>query len=181
VRWQSAAAIVDALRQPTVAESRHTSTVAYVRTRDGVRIAVARSGSGPPLVYVRGWISHVDHMLLDDNFRTLFEGLSARNEVVRFDCRGNGLSDRVQRSIHLDDLVRDLEAVFEECGLERAALFATCFGGPIAIEFAARHPDRVRVLIIDGSFAVGRKLASPAKRLLLRERNDCARDRGGAV
>jgi pimeloyl-ACP methyl ester carboxylesterase/tRNA A-37 threonylcarbamoyl transferase component Bud32 len=168
-RWQSVAELVEALRQPAIAESRRISALSYARTRDAVRIAYARAGSGTPLVYVRGWISHVDHMLLDENFRALFDGLSARHDVVRFDCRGNGLSERVSRDITLESLTLDLEAVLDACGMERAAIFATCFGGPIAIEFAARHPDRVRALIVDGSFAVGRTLASPAKRMLLRK------------
>jgi serine/threonine protein kinase len=168
-RWQSAAALIEALRQPNIAEAPWAGTVSYARTRDSVRIAYARSGAGAPLIYVRGWISHVDHMLSDENFRTLFEGLSARNHVVRYDSRGNGLSERVQRDISLDDLTLDLEAVLDTCAIERAALFATCFGGPIAIEFASRYPERVSALVIDGSFSVGRKLASPAKRLLLRK------------
>jgi serine/threonine protein kinase len=166
-RWQSAAQLVEALRQPTIAESRRFSAVSYVRTRDAVRIAYVRSGSGPPLIYVRGWISHLDHMLSDGNFRMLFDGLATRHHVVRYDCRGNGLSDRAQREIALNDLTLDLEAIFDDCGIQRAALFATCFGGPIAIEFAARHPERVTALVIDGSFAIGHKLASRAKRMLL--------------
>jgi pimeloyl-ACP methyl ester carboxylesterase len=108
-------------------------------------------------------------MTSDPHFRELFDALARNNDVVRYDSRGNGLSDRVQRTITLADLTTDLAAVFDGCHIERGTLFATCFGGPIALEYAATFPERVSALVIDGSFAVGRKLASRAKRLLLRK------------
>ena len=168
-RWQSAGEVIDALRRPEIVEAHRVAPVFYVRTRDNVRLACTRSGKGMPLVYVRGWVSHIIHMTSDPNFRALFDGLAFSNDVIRYDSRGNGLSDRVRSAITLDDLVDDLQAVFDGCRIDRGVLFATCFGGPIAIEFAVRYPERVSALVIDGSFAVGRKLASRAKRLLLRK------------
>jgi serine/threonine protein kinase len=168
-RWQSAGEVIDALRRPDVAEAHRVDPVFYVRTQDNVRLACTRTGKGTPLVYVRGWVSHIVHMASDENFRALFDGLASSNDVVRYDSRGNGLSDRVRGAISLDDLVNDLRAVFDGCHIDRGVLFATCFGGPIAIEFAVRFPERVGALVIDGSFAIGRKLASRAKRLLLRK------------
>lgn len=132
----------------------------YVSTTDGVRVAFAVHGDGPPLVFVRGWISHLDAMWDDPEFRAFFEALGAHFTVVRYDLRGNGLSDRAPDRLRLDDLVLDLEAVMDRVAQEEAVLFATCYGGPIACRYAARHPERVRRLILDGTYVRGDDIAS---------------------
>lgn len=127
----------------------------YVTTSDGVRVAYAVHGEGPLLVFVRGWISHLDSMWDDPDFRSFFDAIGQHFTVVRYDLRGNGLSDRSADRLSLDDLVLDLEAVTERVGDEPAVVYATCYGGPIAARYAARHPERVRRLVLDGTFARG--------------------------
>ena len=137
--------------------------VRFLTTPDGLRIAYAESGSGPPLVFVRGWISHLESLWGDPLFRRFIEALHARHLVIRYDARGNGLSDRPSRAPTLNDLVLDLEAVVEHLGLKRAILYATAFGGPIAVAYAVRHPEHVDRMVLSGTFARGSAITSPMR------------------
>jgi class 3 adenylate cyclase len=138
--------------------------VRFLTTSDGVRVAYCAHGDGPPLVFVRGWISHVERSWQDPEFRAYFEPFTRHFTLVRYDMRGNGLSDKEPPSIKLGDAVTDLDAVIEALGIEQATLYGQCFGGPIAIAYAARHPYRVSRLILDGTYARGTDIASPKRR-----------------
>lgn len=131
-----------------------------------MRIAYAVHGEGPTLVFVRGWISHLDGMWDDPEFRPFMEAIGSRYRVVRYDLRGCGLSDRAPAQISLDHLVLDLEAVVDKVAApdETIVLYATCYGGPIAARYAARHPERVSRLILDGTYARGEDVATPEMR-----------------
>jgi class 3 adenylate cyclase len=91
--------------------------------------------------------------------------------VVRYDCRGAGLSDRDVTDFSLDAQVLDLEAVVDRLGLERFALLSPIHSGPVAIAYAARHPDRVSHLVLWHSWAVTRDAASPQLRALAQMRD----------
>lgn len=139
--------------------------VRFASTSDGVSIAYAVHGEGPPLVFTRGWISHLELHWLDPDYRTFMEALGRHFTVVRFDMRGNGMSDRdVTGRLSLDELVLDLEAVVAKTDLGPAIHFATCYGGPIAARFAARHPDLVTRLVLDGTYPLGADVATEAVR-----------------
>ncbi len=129
--------------------------IQYATTADGVRIAYCLHGDGPPLVYVRGWVSHLELLWADDAFRAFFETLGRRFTVVRYDARGNGLSERHPERLDVDALVLDVEAVADSLGLDRMTLYGTAFGAPIAVTYAARHPERVSRLVLDGAYARG--------------------------
>lgn len=126
--------------------------VSFATTSDGVRIAYTEAGAGPPLLLVRGWITHLERMWAEPSFRQFFEALAKRFRVVRFDARGNGLSERDVDRPELDDFVLDVEAVVDALGLEPCLLWGSCFGGPIAIAYAARHPERVSHLVLEGTY-----------------------------
>lgn len=140
--------------------------IRYTVTADGARIAYAVHGEGPPLVYVRGWISHLDLLWDDPEFAPFFDALACHFTVIRYDMRGNGLSDRnVVGRLGLDDLVLDLEAVIDRAAADDAVvLFASCYGGPVAARFAARHPERVDRVILDGTYARGAEVSTPDMR-----------------
>lgn len=130
--------------------------VRFAVTEDDVSIAYAVHGEGPPLVFVRGWISHLDLMWLDPDFRSFMEALGRHFTVIRYDVRGNGLSDRdVTGRLSLDELVLDLEAVVAKVDPGPAVFYATCYGGPIAARFIAQHPDAPTRVILDGTYARG--------------------------
>jgi len=125
--------------------------IRFCTTSDGVRIAYATVGEGPPLVRVLGWLTHLEYESENPRWRRLYEGMAARFTYARYDGRGMGLSDRDVPDISIDAFVHDLEAVVDALGFERVALFGVSQGGPTAIMYAVRHPERVSHLIIYGS------------------------------
>ena len=134
--------------------------VAFCTTSDGVSIAYATSGEGTPVVRVLGWFTHLE---LEGKFpvwRGVHEGLAANHLLVRYDGRGMGLSDRGVKDFSLDAKVRDLETVVDALNLQHFGLLGTSEGGPTAIAYTARHPERVSHLILYGSFA-GLQTSSP--------------------
>lgn len=127
--------------------------IRFCRTSDGVRIAYATVGQGQPLVRVLGWVSHLEHEWENPLRRAPIEALAARHLFIRYDGRGMGLSDRRVSDYSPEAQVRDLEAVLDAVGLERFALYGDSQGGPTAIVYAVRHPERVSHLILYGSWA----------------------------
>jgi class 3 adenylate cyclase len=140
-------------------------TTRFVRTRDGVNIAFHEVGAGAPLVFSRGWITHLDLFWAQPSVRAFFAPLERHLRVVRFDARGNGLSDRrLAEPIDLDGLVADIEAVVDAVDLARFSLWGSAFGGPPAVAFTHRHPERVERLILDGTYANGARVTTPERR-----------------
>lgn len=136
-------------------------TIRHLQTADGLRIACAEHGEGPPLVFVRAWISNIELMWSDPAFRSYFEALGRHFRVIRYDMRGNGLSDRNIPPITLEAMVSDLATVMDEFAAhEPAVLYGQCFGGPTAIAYAATHPERITHLVLDGTYADGRQITS---------------------
>jgi class 3 adenylate cyclase len=133
----------------------------FLTTKDAVNIAYATQGEGTPLIFVFGWVSHLEMMWEDPGFRSYFETLARHFRLVRYDARGNGLSDREVGELDLERLTLDLESLVEELALTDIILYGATFGGPIAITYAARHPERVSKLILDGTYARGRETGTP--------------------
>lgn len=129
--------------------------IRFCTARDGVRLAYATIGDGPPLVKVANWLSHLDYDWESPVWRHWLVELSARFRLVRYDERGCGLSDWNIERFALDDWVHDLETVVDAAGLERFPLLALSQGGPVAIAYAVRHPERVSRIVLLGSFAQG--------------------------
>jgi class 3 adenylate cyclase len=136
--------------------------IRFVTTADGVSIAASTMGTGPTLVYSRGWVSHLE-LLWEDAFRRFFEPIARHRCLVRFDMRGNGLSDRAAE-LSFDGFVADLEAVVDGFGVERFDLLGSAYDAPIAAVYAARHPERVDRLVLDGMFARGADVVDEAAR-----------------
>jgi pimeloyl-ACP methyl ester carboxylesterase/DNA-binding CsgD family transcriptional regulator len=129
--------------------------IRFCRSFDGVRIAYAVSGNGPPLLMSASWLTHLEHQWRSLAWRPWLEHFSSRYTLIRYDSRGCGLSDREIRDVSFDLWTRDFEAVADAAGFERFALLGTCQGGPIAVEYAARHPGRVSHLVLYGSYSRG--------------------------
>ena len=138
--------------------------VRFCASADGTRLAYAATGRGPPLVKAANWLTHLE----DDRRSAIWEpwvrALSSRFRYLRYDTRGCGLSDREPQELSLESWVRDLEAVVDAAKLERFTLLGLSQGGPIAMAYAVRHPERVERLVLYGAFARGRlrRNASPA-------------------
>jgi len=128
---------------------------------DGRSIACATAGNGPPLVRSPWWVSHLEYEWEKANLRRFLEALAQQHTLIRYDRVGVGLSDRSIAEFTLEAEVRNLEAVVTHHRLERFALFGSSLGAPIAIAFAAQHPELVSHLVLYGGFASGPKLANP--------------------
>ena len=129
--------------------------IRYCNASDGVRLAYATVGSGPPLLKSAHWLGHLEYDWEIPIFRHFLLKLAQHHTLVRYDARGNGLSDWDVNALSLDAWVNDMEAVADAAGLTRFPLFGFSQGCAVSIAFAARHPGRVSHLILYGAFAVG--------------------------
>jgi pimeloyl-ACP methyl ester carboxylesterase/DNA-binding SARP family transcriptional activator len=132
--------------------------IRFCTAEDGVRIAYATAGSGPPIVKTANWLNHLEFDWESPVWRHFFRALIAGRRLVRYDSRGNGLSDWDAPDLSLEALVRDLKAVVDAAGLERFPLLAISQGCAVAVEFAVRWPERVSRLILYGGYARGWRL-----------------------
>src|SRR3954469_14477131 len=141
----------------TIVALRHETR--FCTSPGGVGLAFAIDGEGPPLVKASNWMTHLDYERESPVWRHWVRELSRGRTLVRYDERGCGLSDRRFEGMPtLDTYVGDLAAVVDAAGLERFALLALSGGGPTAIEYAARNPQRVSHLVLYGTWARGRDL-----------------------
>jgi pimeloyl-ACP methyl ester carboxylesterase len=150
-------------REPAAAPD-YSQTVRFCRAADRTKIAFAKFGSGPPLVRVGHWMTHLEHDWHSPIWRPFLGELGNSFTVIRYDQRGNGLSDRDPEDLSLPAFVGDLEAVIDAAGLDRFAIYASSQGAPVALDYASRHADRLTCLVLHGGFFKGRLLRSAAER-----------------
>jgi DNA-binding SARP family transcriptional activator/pimeloyl-ACP methyl ester carboxylesterase len=129
--------------------------IRFCTTADGVRIAFASAGSGPPLIKCANWLNHLEFDWQSPVWRHLLRELSAEFRLIRYDERGNGLSDWTVDDFSLESLVRDLESVVDAAGLDRFPLLGISQGCAVAIGYAVRHPERVTRMVLHGGYAKG--------------------------
>jgi pimeloyl-ACP methyl ester carboxylesterase/class 3 adenylate cyclase len=127
----------------------------YAKSGD-TYIAYQVMGDGPfDLIFVPGFVSHVEMQMELPIFASFFERLASSCRVIRFDKRGTGLSDRLSGIPTLEERMDDVRAVMDAAGSTRAALLGFSEGGPMCIVFSATYPQRVSALILYGGFARG--------------------------
>jgi len=141
-----------AIRQP---EPRYEQEIHFCTTEDGVRLAYSHIGSGPPLVKTGNWMTHLEFDLETPIWRHFYRELSRDHTLIRYDARGNGLSDRDVEEVSFETFVTDLESVVDAIGLERFALLGISQGCAVSIAYAVRYPQRVSHLILFGGYPVG--------------------------
>jgi pimeloyl-ACP methyl ester carboxylesterase len=127
----------------------------YTRSGD-IHIAYQAVGEGPlDLVYVQGWVSHVELAWEEPNLERFLRHLASFSRLITFDKRGTGLSDRVPNDQlpTLEERMDDLRAVMDAVGSERAALYGVSEGGNLCALFAATYPERTKALVMYGAFA----------------------------
>src|SRR5262245_45474267 len=151
--------IAAAAERPTTASpapaAKARQEIRYCTTSDGVRLAYATTGTGPPMVKASNWLTHLDFEWGSPIWRHWYAELSRHHQLVRYDERGNGVSQRDVNDVSFDTWVRDLETVVDAAGLDRFPLLGISRGGPIAIAYAVKHPERVTHLMLYGAFATG--------------------------
>lgn len=129
--------------------------LSFCRTNDGVTLAYSQTGSGPPLVKTATWLNHLEHEWENPLWRHWIDELSRNHTLLRYDERGNGLSDWDIPELSFDLLVDDLLAVVEAAAVKIFDLLAISQGCPVAAAFAVRYPERVRRLVLINGFAAG--------------------------
>jgi pimeloyl-ACP methyl ester carboxylesterase/DNA-binding winged helix-turn-helix (wHTH) protein len=129
--------------------------VQFCTAADGTRIAYASAGEGAPLVKAANWLNHLEYDWKGPIWKHFFAGLAADRRLVRYDARGNGLSDRDVTDFSFDAFVDDLECVVEASGLDRFALLGVSQGCAVSVAYAVRHPERVTHLVLYGGYARG--------------------------
>src|SRR5260370_29936645 len=128
--------------------------VSYAVSSDGTHIAWLQAGDGPlDVLYVPTWISQCEHLWAHPRVAHFFERIASFSRLIMFDRRGSGLSDPIDEGVTLEDQMDDVKAVMDAARSERAALFAQMEGGPMAMLFAATHPERTSALPLYATFA----------------------------
>ncbi len=130
--------------------------IRYCRAEDGTRLAYAISGSGPVLLKAGNWLNHLEYDWESVAWSHALHELSRDRTLVRYDARGNGLSDRTVANISFDAWVSDLETVADAAGLDRFPLLGISQGCALSVAYAVRNPERVTHLIFYGGYARGR-------------------------
>jgi len=139
--------------RPPLAEKQQT---AFCRSSDNVHIAFASVGHGPVLVKTANWLTHLEYDWDSPVWSPLLHWFAGKTRLIRYDGRGNGLSDKNVGDISFDCFVRDLESVIDAAKLDTFAILGISQGAAIAIDYAVRNPERVSALILHGGYALGR-------------------------
>lgn len=150
--------------RPTAADPVPRQDIRFCVAEDGARIAYATVGQGPPLVRPANWMTHLDYDWQSPVWRHWLRELSRGRRLIRYDERGNGLSDWQVEDLSFDTCLRDLEAVIEAAGLERFPMLGISQGCAFAIAYAVAHPERVTRLVLYGGYVRGwAKRGSPSE------------------
>lgn len=132
--------------------------ISFCRSSDNINIAFAEVGAGAPLLKTANWLTHLEYDWESPLWSPLLHWLAARARLVRYDSRGNGLSDQSAEEISFAGFVRDFECVAKTTKFDRFAILGISQGAAIAIDYAARHPERVSKLVLLGGYAQGRNM-----------------------
>jgi class 3 adenylate cyclase/pimeloyl-ACP methyl ester carboxylesterase len=138
-------------------KSAYQQEIHFCQAPDGVQLAYARMGQGPPLVKTGHWMTHIESDFDSMIWRPYYREMSRHNTFIRYDARGNGLSDREVPDVRFEDFVSDLETVIDAAGLERFALHGLSQGCAVSVAYAVKHPERVSHLVLLGGYSVGWK------------------------
>lgn len=154
--------------QPTRTSLRRQN-INFCKTTDNVRIAYATVGSGTPIVKAANWLNHLELDWDSPIWGDLFNVLAKDRELIRYDERGNGLSDWDVKEINQEVFVKDLETVVDQLELKKFPLLGISQGCAVSIEYAVRHPERVSALILISGYASGWRIGASAEEQERRE------------
>ena len=152
------AATTSSSHRPAANRTGLRQDIFFCTSGNSVRIAYAKAGEGPPLLKAGNWMNHLEYDWESPVWSHLLHWLAGNHQLIRYDARGNGLSDWDVQDISFDAFVRDLEAVADAAGLETFSLFGASQGCGFSIAYAVKHPERVSKLVLYGGFARGRRM-----------------------
>jgi class 3 adenylate cyclase/pimeloyl-ACP methyl ester carboxylesterase len=140
---------------PIVRDEIPEQVIRYCQAPDGVRLAYATAGAGPPLLKASNWLNHLEYDWQSPIWAPLLHELVRDFTLVRYDERATGLSDWDAPEVSFDAFVQDLETVADAAGLERFALLGVSQGCSMSIAYAVRNPERVSKLVLYGGYVRG--------------------------
>jgi len=143
--------------------------VRYCKAADGTKLAYSIVGEGPPIVKTANWLNHIEHDWTSPVYGHWLEFAAQFGRVIRMDLRGFGKSDWAVSDFGFDTIVGDVAAVIDDAGVERCELLGISHGASFAIAYAARHPERVRKLMLVNSFAAGWRVRNDPEEIAWRE------------
>ncbi len=143
--------------------------IRFCTAPDGVQIAYATVGEGPPLLKAPNWLNHLEYEWRSPSWGPTFAALARRHRLVRFDQRGNGLSDWEVEEISEDAMIADMAAVADAAELDKFALFGISQGCAFSVRYAVETPSRVRCLVLLGGYLRGRLMRGAADQAQLYE------------
>lgn len=156
-------------RSPLRADVLPRQSIGFCKADDGVKIAYAKVVKGKQIVKVANWLNHLDLDWQSPIWGQTFQALAQKYTFIRYDERGNGLSDWDVPEISFASFVRDLETVVNSQSLDRFPLLGMSQGCAVSIEYAVRHPERVSALILIGGYAAGWRIGMPKEERERRE------------
>ncbi|MEL6682601.1 MAG: alpha/beta fold hydrolase [Pseudomonadota bacterium] len=146
-----------------------SQTISFCKAHDDVNIAYASVGKGRPLIKAANWLNHLELDWGSPIWGQTFAACAHERRFIRYDSRGNGLSDWNVKDISMESFVADLEAVVDASGVDRFPLLGISQGCAVSIEYAARHPDRVTGLVLISGYAAGWRLGASTEERERRE------------
>lgn len=149
------ATIPSATPRPVPVQAQVHQKVEFCVAPDGTGLAYSLVGEGPPLVKTANWLNHLEFEWESPIWRHWIEELTRKNTLLRYDERGNGLSDWNAKTLSFDAFVEDLETVIDAAGFERFDLLGISQGCAVSIAYAVKHPERVRSMILYGGYSQG--------------------------
>ncbi|MEO6115820.1 MAG: alpha/beta hydrolase, partial [Pseudolysinimonas sp.] len=135
-----------------------------VTAGDGTVVSFASVGTGRPVVYVSGWLSHLQLSWELAEERALYESLAQGCRLVRYDRAGSGLSAPSPRPPSLEFELEQLAAIVATLGPEPFDLIGSSMGALVAVAWAAAHPETVRRLVLYGGWMTGADISPPSAR-----------------
>jgi DNA-binding winged helix-turn-helix (wHTH) protein/alpha-beta hydrolase superfamily lysophospholipase len=139
--------------RPPIAEKQQIS---FCRSKDNINLAYASVGAGTPLIKSANWLTHLEYDWESPVWSPLLHWLASKTRLIRYDGRGNGLSDKNVEDISFPSFSSDFDAVVNATRFEKFAILGISQGAAIAIDYVVRHPERVSSLVIHGGYAQGR-------------------------
>ncbi|MDU9002434.1 alpha/beta fold hydrolase [Sedimentitalea todarodis] len=150
--WQWTADPPDLPEAPALSHQQH---VRFCTSADGTQIAWASVGNGPTVLRAPHWINHIEYEWQNPLYGPFIDRFAQATTFVRFDQRGNGLSDRKVSEVSCDAIRQDMEAVVDASGLHKFVLVAKSQGAGFAVDYAIAHPDKVSAIVFLGGYLRG--------------------------
>ena len=151
--WQWTPETPEVRATPDIA---HQQRVQFCTSEDRTKLAWASVGEGPQILKAPNYMNHIEYEWTSPIQGPWINEIAQISRFVRFDQRGNGLSDWEVETISTDAMIADMEAVVDASGLDRFGLFGISQGAVFSVQYAARHPERVSFLIVTGGYLRGR-------------------------